>query len=162
MKKMIKTDNLGQMSPSCLLLNPYLPLTLPLRAPKRMMYLFAVLAMLLLGGWNTQAWGGIIPHWYYAKLTVNTSPSGTGKVIVDTEYKTPSAESDWEDIRSGLSYNNANVTLFVDDVPTGIRTVTTNQDKNDVYDLSGRKVNSDKVTLQKGVYIGNGKKETVR
>ena len=54
---MIKKDNSGKKSPSCLLLNPYLPLTLPLRAPKRMMYLFAVLAMLLFGGWNTQAWG---------------------------------------------------------------------------------------------------------
>ena len=59
-------------------------------------------------------------------------------------------------------YNNANVTLFVDDVPTGIRTVTANPENNDVYDLSGRKVNSDKVTLKKGVYIVNGKKETVR
>lgn len=59
-------------------------------------------------------------------------------------------------------YNNANVTLFVDDVPTGIRTITANPDNNDVYDLSGRKVNSDKVTLKKGVYIVNGKKETVR
>lgn len=108
MKKMIKTDNLGQMSPSCLLLNPYLPLTLPLCAPKRMMYLFAVLAMLLLGGWNTQAWGAWYPEHFYAKLTVNTAPSGAGKVIVDTKYKEPTAESDWED-GDAWAYNNANI-----------------------------------------------------
>ena len=86
MKRMIKIDNLGQMSPSCLLLNPYLPLTLPLRAPKRMMYLFAVLAMLLLGGWNTQAWA-----YSSTKLIVNIS--GGGKVAVTTSNSEPSSYS---------------------------------------------------------------------
>ena len=71
------------------------------------------LFLLVLGGWSTQAWGAWYPEHFYAKLTVNTSPSGAGKVIVDTEYKTPSAESDWEDIKSGLAYNNANVTFYI-------------------------------------------------
>ena len=61
----------------------------------------------------------------------------------------------------GESSNPANVSLFVDGEPTGISTLTTNPDNDDVYDLSGRKMNSDKTTLQKGVYIINGKKETV-
>ncbi|MBO4822298.1 MAG: hypothetical protein J5548_12660 [Prevotella sp.] len=53
----------------------------------------------------------------------------------------------------------ANITLFVDDEPTGIRNIVTNQGSEDVYDISGRKVNND--NLQKGVYIVNGKKQTV-
>ena len=53
----------------------------------------------------------------------------------------------------------ANITLFVDDEPTGIRNIVTNQGGEDVYDISGRKVNND--NLQKGVYIVNGKKQTV-
>ena len=60
-----------------------------------------------------------------------------------------------------LETSGANVSLFVDDEPTGISTLTTNQDNNDIYDISGRKVNSDKTPLQKGIYIINGKKETV-
>ena len=60
-----------------------------------------------------------------------------------------------------LEESNANVSIFVDDEPTGIRGISTDQDNNDIYDISGRKVNSDKATLQKGVYIINGKKETV-
>ncbi|MBR5084982.1 MAG: hypothetical protein IKX33_10320 [Prevotella sp.] len=55
----------------------------------------------------------------------------------------------------------ANISLFVDDEPTGIRNIVTTQDNDDVYDISGRKVNADKTTLQKGIYITNGKKETV-
>ena len=55
----------------------------------------------------------------------------------------------------------ANISLFVDGEPTGIRNIVTTQDNNDIYDISGRKVNSDKTPLQKGVYIINGKKETV-
>lgn len=80
---MIKTDNSGQMSPSRLLLNPYLPLTLPLRAPKRMMYLFAVLAMLLLGGWNSQAWAKD----YYARCEVKSQPQQGGYVFVSQDPK---------------------------------------------------------------------------
>lgn len=57
--------------------------------------------------------------------------------------------------------NGANISVFVDGEPTGIRSITTDQDNDDVYDISGRKVNSDKTTLQKGIYIINGKKETV-
>lgn len=53
----------------------------------------------------------------------------------------------------------ANITIFVDDEPTGIRNIVTNQGSDDVYDISGRKVNND--NLQKGVYIVNGKKQTV-
>lgn len=55
----------------------------------------------------------------------------------------------------------ANISLFVDGEPTGIRNIVTTQDNNDIYDISGRKVNSDKTPLQKGIYIINGKKETV-
>ena len=53
----------------------------------------------------------------------------------------------------------ANITIFVDDEPTGIRNIVTNQGSEDVYDISGRKVNTD--NKQKGVYIVNGKKQTV-
>lgn len=56
----------------------------------------------------------------------------------------------------------ANISIFVDGEATGIRNIVTTQDNDDVYDISGRKVNSDKTTLQKGIYITNGKKETVR
>lgn len=60
-----------------------------------------------------------------------------------------------------LDESSANVSIFVDDEPTGIRGINADQDNDDIYDISGRKVNSDKTTLQKGVYIINGKKETV-
>ena len=53
----------------------------------------------------------------------------------------------------------ANITIFVDDEPTGIRNIVTTPGSDDVYDISGRKVNTD--NMQKGVYIVNGKKETV-
>lgn len=66
----------------------------------------------------------------------------------------------YEDVLGNAS-NGANVSVFVDDEPTGIRTISSDQDNDDVYDISGRKVNSDKTTLQKGIYIINGKKETV-
>lgn len=56
----------------------------------------------------------------------------------------------------------ANISLYVDDEPTGIRNIMINQDNDDVYDITGRKVNSDKTTMQKGVYIINGKKEAVK
>lgn len=55
----------------------------------------------------------------------------------------------------------ANVSIFVDGEATGIRNIVTTQDNDDIYDISGRKVNSDRTTLQKGIYITNGKKETV-
>lgn len=54
----------------------------------------------------------------------------------------------------------SNISIFVDDQPTGIRNIVTNQGSENVYDISGRKVNND--NKQKGVYIVNGKKETVR
>jgi hypothetical protein len=53
----------------------------------------------------------------------------------------------------------ANISIFVDDEPTGIRNIVTNPGGENVYDISGRKVNKD--NKQKGVYIVNGKKETV-
>ena len=61
MKKMKKIDNWGRMSTTYPLLNSDLPLTRPLRAYRNMVYTFAVFAMLLSGGWNTQAfaaWSG--------------------------------------------------------------------------------------------------------
>lgn len=58
---------------------------------------------------------------------------------------------------------SANVSFFVDGEPTGIKSATiNNSEEGAVYDLQGRKINSDKSTLQKGVYIINGKKETIR
>lgn len=71
------------------------------------------LFLLVFGGWNSEVWGKWYPEHFYAKLTVNTSPSGCGKVIVDTKYTTPTAESDWEDIKSGLAYDNATVTFYI-------------------------------------------------
>ncbi|MBR2167275.1 MAG: InlB B-repeat-containing protein, partial [Paludibacteraceae bacterium] len=72
------------------------------------------LFLLVLGGLNSEVWGASWwPYNFYAKLIVNTSPSGCGKVIVDTKYTTPTAESDWEDIKSGLAYNNATVTFYI-------------------------------------------------
>ena len=55
----------------------------------------------------------------------------------------------------------ANINILVDEEPTGIRNIVTTQENDDVYDITGRKVNSDKTTMQKGVYIINGKKEAV-
>lgn len=60
----------------------------------------------------------------------------------------------------------ANVTVFVDDEATAIAGVTTDQTNVDaVYDLQGRMVkveNNDLNNLQKGVYIINGQKVTVK
>lgn len=63
-------------------------------------------------------------------------------------------------LNSGTS-NPANVSVFVDDEPTGIRSLNAEQDEDEIYDLAGRKVDSSKNALQKGVYIINGKKETI-
>ena len=53
----------------------------------------------------------------------------------------------------------ANISIFVDDEPTGIRNIVLNQNSENMYDISGRKVNKD--SKQKGVYIVSGKKEVI-
>lgn len=61
--------------------------------------------------------------------------------------------------------NQANITLFIDDEATGIVGVTGGQANTDtVYDLQGRLVKTDGNlnNLQKGIYIVNGQKVTVK
>ena len=55
----------------------------------------------------------------------------------------------------------ANVSMFVDGEATNIKMTTVAESEEDIYDISGRKVNNDRSVLQKGIYITNGKKETV-
>lgn len=68
MKKMNTKDNAGRMSTNYPLLDSYLTLTRPLHAYRSIVYFFAVFAMLLFGGWNTQAW---------AQLPYNTTMTST-------------------------------------------------------------------------------------
>ena len=53
---------------------------------------------------------------------------------------------------------------MIDDVATDIQSVAIASNTNQgIYDLQGRKLNSKNVnTLQKGVYVVNGKKITVK
>ncbi len=75
--------------------------------------------------------------------------------------------TDLKDYYDANVATNANISIFVDDDQvTGINGVTAGQgDVDAVYDLQGRKIkveNNDLNTLQKGVYIINGQKVTVK
>jgi len=61
-------------------------------------------------------------------------------------------------------YEESNISIFVDDMATGIESLTVAPNtQQGIYDLQGRKLNANDVnTLQKGVYIVNGKKMTVK
>ena len=55
----------------------------------------------------------------------------------------------------------SNVYMFVDGEPTGIKTTNVTEGEEEIYDISGRKVNNNRTKLQKGIYIINGQKEAV-
>ncbi len=65
---------------------------------------------------------------------------------------------------SGILESGANISIMIDDVATDIQSVAIASNTNQgIYDLQGRKLNSKNVnTLQKGVYVVNGKKITVK
>ena len=79
MKKMTTKDNAGRMSTNYPLLDSYLTLTCPLHAYRSIVYFFAVFAMLLLGGWNTQAWA-----WRGARIKIYSEPENGGYVYANT------------------------------------------------------------------------------
>ena len=62
------------------------------------------------------------------------------------------------------SNSSANITIFVDGETTDIdaASVFAPQAVEGIYDLQGRKMNGDLNSLQKGIYIVNGKKVTVK
>ena len=72
---------------------------------------------------------------------------------------------DLQDLGWLLSSNSsANITIFVDGETTDIdaASVLAPQVVEGIYDLQGRKMNGDLNSLQKGIYIVNGKKMTVK
>ena len=71
---------------------------------------------------------------------------------------------DLQDLYTYLESNSsANISLFIDGEATDINEISSaTQIVEGVYDLQGRKMNGDLNTLQKGIYIVNGKKVTVK
>lgn len=58
-----------------------------------------------------------------------------------------------------VSYENfAKISFTIDDTPTSIMNVDTQESNNEIYSVSGMKVGKDASRLQRGVYIVNGKK----
>lgn len=60
---------------------------------------------------------------------------------------------------------SASVNVHVVEDPDAIKEIQNSKFKNqegDIYDLSGRKIDSSLLPLKKGVYIVNGKKKTVK
>lgn len=54
--------------------------------------------------------------------------------------------------------NSAKISFTIDDTPTSIVNVNTQESNNDIFSVSGMNVGKDASRLQRGVYIVNGKK----
>jgi len=91
-----------------------------------------------------------MPLWYILSLTLESEKNSVD--IANELYETGLFASSEPDLAS----------MDLDYVPTSVRSITQPNVRNTVYDLQGRKVNSNSKiqnsNSKKGIYIQNGKK----
>jgi transcription antitermination factor NusG len=88
-----------------------------------------------------------------------------GKPTGKTKIKAFRAYFTLQDVLSSVENANAKISFSINDEATSIDGINSYRVVDGVYDLSGRKIqleNGDMNKLQKGVYIINGQKVTVK
>ncbi len=110
MKKMNTKQETGKMSTNYPLFNPYSTLTCPRNAHRSVFYIVAVAAMLLLGGWNTQAWGNTLNvsgTGFKDKVSSNVATLGGNHVSFKFSGSTVEYSSTFKNVYLGSIDNNS-------------------------------------------------------